>query len=128
MRAFLILLVALGVITAGAVEWAAAAWNEPGPAAAHGNQTVILIAPHTGVHEIAQQLQDAHLLNYALVFELDLHLHRLNGKVKAGQHIDGKGEPGTRLGFTLQRIMGLPVGSWGTGSMETSKEITEIVA
>jgi Protein of unknown function (DUF1552) len=53
---------------------------------------------------------------------------RLNGTVKAGQHIDGKGEAGTRLGFTLQRLMGLPVSSWGQGSMEVAKEISEIIA
>lgn len=53
---------------------------------------------------------------------------KLNGKVKSGQHVDGKGQPGTRLGFTLQRLMGVPVGSWGSGSMETSKEIGEIIA
>ena len=53
---------------------------------------------------------------------------RLNGRVKAGQHIDGKGEAGTRLGFTLQRLMGLPVSSWGQGSMEVAKEISEIIA
>ena len=53
---------------------------------------------------------------------------KLNGKVKSGQHIDGKGQPGTRLGFTLQRIMGVPVGSWGTGSMQASQEISEIIA
>jgi UPF0755 protein len=47
---------------------------------------VVLIAPHTKLHDIAQQLQDAHVLNYALVFELDLHLHQMNDKVKAGEY------------------------------------------
>ena len=86
MRTFLILVAALGIIAAGVVEWAAAAWNEPGPAAASGNQTVVLIEPRTKLHDIAQKLQDAHLLNYALVFELDLYLHKLNDKVKAGEY------------------------------------------
>ena len=36
----------------------------------------------------------------------------LYGKVKTGLHIDGKAEAGTRLGFTLQRLMGVPLGSW----------------
>ena len=86
MRLFLAILVVLAVMAAGMVEWAAAAWNEPGPAARSGTQTVVLIAPHTKVHDIAQQLQDAHVLNYALVFELDLHLHQMNDKVKAGEY------------------------------------------
>ena len=86
MRKFLILLVILGIIAAGAAEWAGAAWTQPGPAAASGNQSVVLIAPHTSVHDIAQQLQDAHLLNYALAFEFDLRLHRMNDKMKAGEY------------------------------------------
>ncbi len=86
MRSFLILLAVLLVIAAGAVEWAAAAWNEPGPVAASGNQSVVLIEPRTKLHDIAQKLQDAHLLNYGLVFEFDLYLHRLNDKVKAGEY------------------------------------------
>jgi hypothetical protein len=53
---------------------------------------------------------------------------RLNGAVKTGLHIDGKGEPGTRLGYTLQRLMGVPVTGWGQGSMQTSREISEIIA
>jgi hypothetical protein len=52
---------------------------------------------------------------------------RLNGAVKTGLHIDGNGEPGTRLGYTVQRLMGVAVTSWGQGSMETSREIGEIV-
>jgi len=86
MRTALFLFAALLVIAAGAGEWAAAAWNQPGPAAASGNQSVVVIEPHTKLHDIAQQLQDAHLLNYAVVFEFDLYLHRLNDKVKAGEY------------------------------------------
>ena len=86
MRFFLVIILVLGVIAAGAVEWADGAWNEPGPKALSGNQSVVLIAPHTKLHDIAQQLQDAHVLNYALAFELDLHLHQLNDKVKAGEY------------------------------------------
>jgi hypothetical protein len=53
---------------------------------------------------------------------------RLNGKVKTGQHIDGKGEPGTRVGLTLQKLMGVPVTGWGTGSLQVTQEIGELVA
>jgi hypothetical protein len=52
----------------------------------------------------------------------------LNGALKTGLHVDGKGEPGTRLGLTLQRLMGVPIGSWGEGSLKTSREISEIIA
>jgi UPF0755 protein len=86
MRTLVAIILVLGVIAAGALGWAGAAWNEPGPAAPSGSQTVVLIAPHTKVHDIARQLQDAHVLNYALVFEVDLHLHQMNDKVKAGEY------------------------------------------
>ena len=52
----------------------------------------------------------------------------LNGKVKAGMHLDGKAQAETRLGFTIQRLMGVPVGSWGTKSMTATQEISEIIA
>lgn len=52
----------------------------------------------------------------------------LGGKVKAGQHVDGKAEPCTRLGYTIQRLMDVPIGSWGTKSMTAKQEIGEIVA
>ena len=86
MRRFLTLVVVLAVMAAGALEWAAAAWTEAGPPALSGNQTVVLIQPRTGVRDIARQLQDAHLLNYATVFEFDLRLHRLGNQVKAGEY------------------------------------------
>ncbi len=86
MKFFLAILAVLAIMVAGAAEWAAAAWTQNGPAAIAGNETVVLIAPHTKVHDIAQQLQDDHVLNYALVFELDLHLHHMNDKVKAGEY------------------------------------------
>jgi hypothetical protein len=52
----------------------------------------------------------------------------LYGKVRTGLHIDGQAQAGTRLGLTLQRLMGVPVGSWGTGSMTATQEISEIIA
>jgi hypothetical protein len=53
---------------------------------------------------------------------------RAGGKVKSGLHIDGNGEPVTRVGLTIQQVLGVPLNSWGAGSMQTSKTITEIVA
>jgi hypothetical protein len=53
---------------------------------------------------------------------------RLGGKVKAGQHIDGNAQAATRLGLTVQRLMGVATGSWGTKSMTATQEIGEIIA
>lgn len=50
------------------------------------------------------------------------------GKWKTGQHVSGKGDPSTRVGLTIQQVMGLPIQSWGKDSMETSKPVTEVLA
>ena len=53
---------------------------------------------------------------------------RAGGRVKSGIHVAGKGDPVTRVGFTMQQLMGLSVDRWGTGSMETNRSISEIFA
>jgi UPF0755 protein len=86
MRRLLILLILLGVIAAGVFEWANAAWVEPGPATADGKPRIILIPLHTRAHAVAQMLQDAGALNYALAFEFDLRWRHLAEQVKAGEY------------------------------------------
>lgn len=49
------------------------------------------------------------------------------GRIKTGLHIDGNETPGTRLGYTAMRLMGLDVPSWGSQSNNTSNEIGEIL-
>jgi len=51
-----------------------------------------------------------------------------NGRIKTGIHYAGKGDPTTRVGLTVQQALGLPINSWGTDSMATSKTITEVLA
>ncbi|WP_395395545.1 DUF1552 domain-containing protein [Novosphingobium sp. BL-8A] len=50
------------------------------------------------------------------------------GRVKTGVYVDGLGTPVSRVGLTLQQVMGVPVDKWGAKSMETSKPIAELVA
>lgn len=50
------------------------------------------------------------------------------GRMKTGIYVDGEGTPVSRVGLTLQQIMGVSVDRWGSKSMETSKSIGEIVA
>lgn len=50
------------------------------------------------------------------------------GKIKTGLHIDGGGSPGSRVGFTVIKSLGVDVNSWGTQSNNTSKPIAEILA
>jgi hypothetical protein len=51
-----------------------------------------------------------------------------NGKWRQGLHIAGKGDPSSRVGLTIQQVLGMPVGSWGVGAMQTSKSISEVFA
>jgi hypothetical protein len=52
---------------------------------------------------------------------------KAGGQLKTGIHVDGNGEAGTQLGFTVQKVMGLNVSEWGTGSLKTSRVISEIL-
>ncbi|MGA0604730.1 DUF1552 domain-containing protein [Phenylobacterium sp. VNQ135] len=51
-----------------------------------------------------------------------------NGRHKGGQHIKVGADPVTRVSLTAQQLVGVPVGTFGTGSMATSKPITEVMA
>jgi hypothetical protein len=49
------------------------------------------------------------------------------GRIKTGLHVSAIGEPITRIGLTLQQVMGVPVEKWGQGSMQTNKPVSEIL-
>ena len=53
---------------------------------------------------------------------------RAGGRVKSGLYVDGAGTPVSRVGLTLQQLMGVSIDKWGTQSMETNKAIGELVA
>ena len=86
---------------------------------------------------------DGTLLDNCLIFANsdtnNAHMHALDGvpvmlvgraggKVKTGHHIQGHGDPISRVGFTAMQVMGVPIDKWGTLSMETNKTIREILA
>jgi len=51
-----------------------------------------------------------------------------SGRLNTGLHVNAVGDPVTRVGLTMQQAMGVPIGTWGTLSNETSKTITEVIA
>jgi hypothetical protein len=53
---------------------------------------------------------------------------RAGGRIKTGQHIDGNGDPISRIGLTVQQIMGVSIDKWGAGSMLTGKPVAEVLA
>jgi hypothetical protein len=52
---------------------------------------------------------------------------RGGGRVKTGIHVSAIGDSIARTGLTMMQAMGLPVDKWGTGGMQTSKTISEIL-
>ncbi len=50
------------------------------------------------------------------------------GRVKTGFHLDGKGDPVTRIALTAMQAVGADAERFGSGSMETKKPITELFA
>lgn len=51
-----------------------------------------------------------------------------SGRMRTGMHIPLAGDPATRVGLTMQQLMGVPVKEWGTMSNQTSKTVNELVA
>ncbi|MBT5240302.1 MAG: DUF1552 domain-containing protein [Rhodospirillaceae bacterium] len=49
------------------------------------------------------------------------------GRLKTGMHIAGNGDPITRIGLTALQVMGVPIERWGTGSLETTKTISQVL-
>ena len=45
------------------------------------------------------------------------------GRLRSGLHLRGNGEPVTRVGLTVQQVMGLPVSAWGTGSLAATQAL-----
>lgn len=49
------------------------------------------------------------------------------GRIKTGVHVAGNGDLVTRVGLTLQQALGVPVGSWGIGPLESTRPISELM-
>lgn len=52
---------------------------------------------------------------------------RAGGAVKPGVHVAGATSPTTRVGLTIQQVMGLNTESWGSRSMEATQPVREIL-
>ena len=49
------------------------------------------------------------------------------GAHKPGKHIQGNGDPVSRVALTAQQLVGLPAGTFGEGAMRTTKSVSEIM-
>lgn len=50
------------------------------------------------------------------------------GRIKTGYHVNGETSTVARVGYTLLRVMGHDMSTWGEKANQTSKEISEILA
>ena len=50
------------------------------------------------------------------------------GRIKTGLHINAEGDAATRVGFTLQKALGVVTDRWGTESNEVSTPFNEVLA
>jgi len=70
--------------------------------------------------------------NYAKVHSLDgipiYFAGKAGGRMKTGLHVVGGGDPITRVGLTAMKIMGVPIQTWGTKSLRTTKLVTDVFA
>jgi len=70
--------------------------------------------------------------SYAKIHAVDnipvMMIGTAGGRLKTGKHIVGNGDPISRVGLTAMQVMGLTIEKWGTGSLQTSKPITEILS
>jgi hypothetical protein len=68
--------------------------------------------------------------NYAKIHAVDdipmMTIGSAGGRIKTGLHVQGGGDPVTRIGLTAQRVMGVAVDRWGSGALQVSKPIDEI--
>ncbi len=87
MRRWLIGLVLVVIIIAGAFEWQNAKFAAPGPAAPHGTGTVVLIPARSGLSGISRTLVDAGVIDSPLSFQVGVRLNRSTEKLKAGEYM-----------------------------------------
>lgn len=52
---------------------------------------------------------------------------RAGGKIRTGLHVDGGGSPASRVGLTVQQVMGVSTDGWGEGGLHTKKPISEVM-
>ena len=91
-----------------------------------------------GIREGAGTLLDNSLIlatsesNFAKLHSVDnlpiLVAGSAGGRWKGGQHISGNGDPSSRVGLTIQQVLGMPVTEWGDGAMRASRPIGEVMA
>jgi UPF0755 protein len=85
-KKLVVILVLLAVIATGVMEWTMAAWQAPGLPAIDAKETIVLIAPGSRTHVVTEMMQAKGAIKSGLLFELNLRLRRMAGRIKAGEY------------------------------------------
>ena len=86
MRRFILFVVVLALLTAGAVWWERYNFFQPGPPARQSNSTVVLVKSGKALSEIAQQLADAGVVQNTDLFRLGVRIRNQQATLKAGEY------------------------------------------
>ncbi|MBV9331967.1 MAG: endolytic transglycosylase MltG [Alphaproteobacteria bacterium] len=73
-------------MVAGAFEWESANFAAAGPAARHGSQSTVMIAPGTGIQGVSHVLASAGVVVRPELFQLGVLLRRAGNRLKAGEY------------------------------------------
>ena len=101
MKRLLIILVLLAVIAAGVVEWIVAAWQAPGLPTAGAAETIVLIAPGSRTHTVAEMMQAKGVVRSGLLLEVNLRLRGMAARIKAGEYAIPSGASMARIAAIL---------------------------
>jgi UPF0755 protein len=83
---FFVIVAILAALVWGAFQWERANFAAPGPAAASGAETVVLVEPGDGLYAISQKLTQAGAIENADLFQLGVRLRGRSTALKAGEY------------------------------------------
>jgi peptidoglycan lytic transglycosylase G len=86
MKKIIALIIVVGVLIAGVVEWGIAAFQAPGPAARNGKETIVLIKSGVGLRGIGEALYQAGVIDHPDVFTIGVRLSGKTAALKAGEY------------------------------------------
>jgi len=102
--------------------------RQPGSSAQHHQLTHDeALDPAIGYQPEATEFVYASMEAWADFVEQLAAIPEGDGTLRPGVHVRGATSPSTRVGLTLQQVMGLNVESWGSRSMEATQPVSEIL-
>lgn len=86
MKKFLVFVVLVAVLVAGAVKWGHSVFTGPGPAAKTGSETIVVIKPGVGLKGVSQALAQSGVIQHPEIFQLGVRAFGKAPQLKAGEY------------------------------------------